>query len=71
MQNAFKCYVRTRDYCTTPKHIVAMCLAVIKCGIEMNNFAHVNNYVQKAEQTPDVAVRAFGRAKPVCMTSDL
>ncbi len=55
-QNAFKCYVRTRDYCTTPKHIVAMCLAVIKCGIEMNNFAHVNNYVQKAEQTPDVAV---------------
>ncbi len=50
--------MRTRDYCTTPKHIVAMCLAVIKCGIEMNNFAHVNNYVQKAEQTPDVAVRS-------------
>ena len=63
VQNAFKCYVRTRDYCTTPKHIVAMCLAVIKCGIEMNNFAHVNNYVQKAEQTPDVAVRIAANRK--------
>ena len=33
MQSAFKSYVRTRDYCTTPKHITDMCLAVIKCAI--------------------------------------
>jgi hypothetical protein len=57
MQNALKCYLRTRDYCTTPKHIIIMCLAIIKCGVEMGNYAHVSNYVSKAEQTPDVAVR--------------
>ena len=27
---ALKCYVRTRDYCTTSKHIITMCLNVIK-----------------------------------------
>jgi len=51
---ALKCYVRTRDYCTTSKHIISMCLNVIKVSIEMGNFAHVINYVNKAEQTPDL-----------------
>jgi len=51
---ALKCYVRTRDYCTTSKHIISMCLNVIKVSIEMGNFAHVVNYVNKAEQTPDL-----------------
>ena len=32
---ALKCYVRTRDYCTTPKHIVSMCLNVIRVSIHM------------------------------------
>ena len=27
---ALKCYIRTRDYCTTSKHIITMCLNVIK-----------------------------------------
>jgi len=30
---ALKCFVRTRDYCTTSKHIIAMCLNVIKASI--------------------------------------
>ena len=30
MQNAFKSYVRMRDYCSTPAQMIAMCLAVIK-----------------------------------------
>lgn len=55
-QNAFKSYVRTRDYCTTSRHLLTMCLNVIRVAIEMGNYAHVNNYVQKAEQTPDVQV---------------
>eukprot|EP00898_Chlorokybus_atmophyticus_P005592 jgi/Chlat1/6033/Chrsp4S06328 len=55
LQNALKSYIRTRDYCTTSKHIIAMCLNVIRVSIELPNFAHVANYVQKAEQTPDVA----------------
>lgn len=57
LQNAFKSYVRMRDYCATSKQIIAMCLAVIKAGFELGNYVHVNNYIQKAEQTPDVAVR--------------
>jgi len=52
LNSALKCYVRTRDYCTTPQHVIDMCLNVIKVNIEMNNFAHVLNYVGKAEQNP-------------------
>lgn len=52
LNSALKCYVRTRDYCTTPQHIIEMCLNVIKVNIEMNNYAHVLNYVGKAEQNP-------------------
>lgn len=44
-QTAFKCYVRTRDYCTTSRHVVAMCLAVIRTALELGNFVHVANYV--------------------------
>ncbi|XP_068634506.1 COP9 signalosome complex subunit 1-like [Aristolochia californica] len=51
--DAFKNYIRTRDYCTTTKHIIQMCLNVILVSIEMGQFAHVTNYVNKAEQNPD------------------
>mmetsp|Transcript_27249 Transcript_27249/g.45593 ORF Transcript_27249/g.45593 Transcript_27249/m.45593 type:complete len:412 (-) Transcript_27249:404-1639(-) len=54
LQSAFKSYVRTRDYCTTSKHIITMCLNVINVSFELGNYVHVTNYVQKAEQTPDV-----------------
>ena len=30
LSNALKCYSRARDYCTSPKHVVNMCLNVIK-----------------------------------------
>ena len=56
MQNAFKSYVRTRDYCTTGKHVLQMCLNVIKVSIELGNYVHVNNYISKAEQTAEVQV---------------
>jgi hypothetical protein len=56
LQNAFKSYVRTRDYCTTPKHIITMCLNAVRVAVEMNNFMHVSNYVSKAEQTPGTKV---------------
>jgi len=54
LQNAFKSYVRTRDYCTTSKHIVTMCLNVIAVSIALGNYGHVTNYVSKAEQTPEL-----------------
>ncbi|KAL8495343.1 hypothetical protein ACS0TY_019486 [Phlomoides rotata] len=50
---AFKNYVRTRDYCTTSKHIIHMCLNAILVSIEMGQFTHVTSYVSKAEQTQD------------------
>eukprot|EP00227_Mantoniella_beaufortii_P016540 CAMPEP_0197578268 /NCGR_PEP_ID=MMETSP1326-20131121/2559_1 /TAXON_ID=1155430 /ORGANISM="Genus nov. species nov., Strain RCC2288" /LENGTH=421 /DNA_ID=CAMNT_0043141437 /DNA_START=178 /DNA_END=1439 /DNA_ORIENTATION=- len=55
LNSAFKCYVRTRDYCTTSRHVVAMCLNVVRVSIESENFVHVQNYVQKASQVPDVS----------------
>ena len=30
LSNALKCYSRARDYCTSAKHVVNMCLNVIK-----------------------------------------
>ncbi|KAK8711246.1 hypothetical protein V6N13_146534 [Hibiscus sabdariffa] len=51
--DAFKSYVRTRDYCTTSKHIIQMCLSAILVSIEMGQFTHVTSYVSKAEQTPE------------------
>lgn len=51
--DAFKSYVRTRDYCTTAKHVVTMCLNAILVSIEMGQFSHVTSYISKAEQTPE------------------
>ncbi|KAH1073659.1 hypothetical protein J1N35_025987 [Gossypium stocksii] len=51
--DAFKSYVRTRDYCTTSKHIIQMCLNAILVSIEMVQFSNVTSYVSKAEQTPE------------------
>ncbi|XP_043716522.1 COP9 signalosome complex subunit 1-like [Telopea speciosissima] len=51
--DAFKNYVRTRDYCTTSKHIIQMCLNAILVSIEMGQFTHVTSYVSKAEPTPE------------------
>ncbi|KAK2361517.1 COP9 signalosome complex subunit [Trifolium repens] len=48
---AFKNYVRTRDYCTTAKHIVHMCMSAILVSIEMVQFHHISSYVSKAEQS--------------------
>lgn len=63
---ALKCYVHTRDYCTTSKHIVQMCLNVIKVSIELGNYAHVVNYVAKAEQTPDLTDKIVVAKLKVC-----
>lgn len=60
VQNAFRCYVRSRDYCTTSKHILSMCLSAIRAAVEMNNWMHVQNHVAKAEQTPDAMVGGGG-----------
>jgi len=51
LTNALKCYSRARDYCTSPKLLVDMCLNVIKVSIYLQNWSHVSSYVSKAEAT--------------------
>ncbi|GAB2271656.1 COP9/signalosome complex subunit Csn1 [Dionaea muscipula] len=63
--DAFKSYIRTRDYCTTAKHIVHMCLNAILVSIEMGQFTHVTNYVTKAETTSE-ALEPVTAAKLRC-----
>ncbi|XP_062090253.1 COP9 signalosome complex subunit 1 [Humulus lupulus] len=63
--DAFKHYVRTRDYCTTSKHIIHMCMSAILVSIEMGQFTHVTSYVSKAEQSQD-ALDAIIIAKLRC-----
>lgn len=53
LSNALKCYSRARDYCTSGKHIVNMCMNVIKVSVYLQNWSHVLSYVSKAESTPD------------------
>lgn len=53
LTNALKCYSRARDYCTSSKHVVNMCMNVIKVSIYLQNWSHVTSYVGKAEGTPE------------------
>jgi len=43
-----------------------MCLSVIKVSIELGNYAHVANYVGKAEQTPDLSDKVVVAKLKVC-----
>uniref|UniRef100_H2Z8A6 PCI domain-containing protein n=1 Tax=Ciona savignyi TaxID=51511 RepID=H2Z8A6_CIOSA len=53
LSNALKCYSKARDYCTCPKHIVNMCLNVIKVCVFLGNWSHVFTFVNKAEAIGD------------------
>ncbi|KAJ1511862.1 cop9 signalosome complex subunit [Coelomomyces lativittatus] len=49
--NALKYYSRARDYCTSSKHILDMCLNIIKVSMCVYDFSHVTSYVTKAKET--------------------
>lgn len=53
LANALKCYSRARDYCTSGRHVINMCMNVIKVSIYLQNWSHVLSYVSKAECTPE------------------
>ena len=55
LANALKCYSRARDYCTSGKHVVSMCVNVIKVSVYLQNWSHVISYVNKALATPDLS----------------
>lgn len=48
--SAVRCYVSSRDYCVSPRHVITMCMNVIKASFFMQNWANVLSYVTKAEQ---------------------
>jgi len=54
LANALKCYSRARDYCTSGKHVISMCVNVIKVSVYLQNWSHVISYVNKALGTPDL-----------------
>ncbi|CAB4013176.1 COP9 signalosome complex subunit 1 [Paramuricea clavata] len=62
LNNALKCYSRSRDYCSVPKHIINMCLNVIKVSALLKNWAHVLNFVNKAESS--IELMGEQREKP-------
>ncbi|XP_062513626.1 COP9 signalosome complex subunit 1-like [Corticium candelabrum] len=62
LSNALKCYSRARDYCTNARHVVHMCLNVIKVSVLLCNWSHVLNYVNKAEASPELVSES--RDKP-------
>ena len=49
----FRCYSRARDYCTSGRHVVNMCVNVIRVSVYLQNWSHVVSYVNKATATPD------------------
>lgn len=53
LASALKCYSRARDYCTSGRHVVNMCINVIKVSVYLQNWPHVVSYVNKAMATPD------------------
>lgn len=53
LANALKCYSRARDYCTSGRHVVNMCINVIKVSVYLQNWPHVVSYVNKALATPN------------------
>lgn len=68
LSNALKCYSRARDYCTSGKHVVNMCLNVIKVSVYLQNWSHVLSYVSKAEATPDFTETQGKDANQVILT---
>ncbi|XP_022650923.1 COP9 signalosome complex subunit 1-like isoform X2 [Varroa jacobsoni] len=54
LNNALRCFGRARDYCTSGKHIVDYCLNVTRVSVYLQNWQHVECYVAKAENTPEV-----------------
>lgn len=79
--NAVRCYVRSRDYCATPRHMITMCMNVIKASFFMQNWSNVLSYVSKAEQaiesletsakaTPTPSLTTASMANPMAGTTN-
>eukprot|EP01059_Diplonema_ambulator_P001842 TRINITY_DN11544_c0_g1_i1.p1 TRINITY_DN11544_c0_g1~~TRINITY_DN11544_c0_g1_i1.p1 ORF type:complete len:440 (+),score=109.02 TRINITY_DN11544_c0_g1_i1:61-1320(+) len=50
LQGAMKHFAKMRDYCTSPAHVIEMCVEVIRVGIEAQSWTIVNQHCSRAEQ---------------------
>eukprot|EP01006_Ploeotia_vitrea_P059358 TRINITY_DN71_c0_g1_i1.p1 TRINITY_DN71_c0_g1~~TRINITY_DN71_c0_g1_i1.p1 ORF type:complete len:437 (+),score=42.18 TRINITY_DN71_c0_g1_i1:46-1356(+) len=55
LPTAIKNFSKTRDCCTSAKHILEMCLNVTRVAIELGSWNVVQQYVNKAEQNVEAA----------------
>uniref|UniRef100_A0A7S2H012 PCI domain-containing protein n=1 Tax=Octactis speculum TaxID=3111310 RepID=A0A7S2H012_9STRA len=53
LNQAMKYFVRTRDYCSTNRHMTDMCLKVIHVSMDVQNYVQMSNHVNKAEHLSD------------------
>ncbi|KAH0537402.1 hypothetical protein FGG08_005801 [Glutinoglossum americanum] len=68
LSSAKNAYTGMRDYCTTPKHILDMCLKLIIVGIEQTNWMAVQSNVMKIrslQRSPDEEAQV----QPILSTS--
>lgn len=65
LNQALKMYMRARDHCTSSKHIVQLCLNIIKVSVLLGNWQQVLNYYNKAEASMDMseAVKVGGSSQ--------
>eukprot|EP00002_Diphylleia_rotans_P017584 TRINITY_DN3410_c0_g3_i10.p1 TRINITY_DN3410_c0_g3~~TRINITY_DN3410_c0_g3_i10.p1 ORF type:complete len:410 (+),score=83.93 TRINITY_DN3410_c0_g3_i10:46-1275(+) len=53
LQSALRWYMKTKDYCTTSKHILSNHMMVIQVSLDLGHMTNVTTYVNRAEQTGD------------------
>ncbi|KJE96582.1 proteasome component region PCI [Capsaspora owczarzaki ATCC 30864] len=64
LSEAVKCYTRARDYCTTTKHMMQVCLSVIQVNMEASLWTTVSAYLAKGEAAAaDPSCDALSQAK--------
>jgi COP9 signalosome complex subunit 1 len=54
LTSALKCFVNTRDYLTSPLHIVDMACRVIEVSMESGELQNIPTYLFKAKQVPSL-----------------
>jgi|EP00945_MAST-04E_sp_MAST-4E-sp1_P002111 COP9 signalosome complex subunit 1 len=71
LKNALSYCLKNRDYCTTRKHVLDMCLKVISIALNLDNIALVQSQALKGQHIPslqDAASEAHERQKIVVAT---
>jgi len=49
MQEALKAYIRTRDYCATPRQIADSSINILRTVIDLDQYKNIDHHISKAE----------------------